>query len=68
MLVTYAFDVLGMHRAELDVHATNARAIASYRKVGFTVEGTRREAHFKDGTFINVIQMGLLDREWRERA
>ena len=32
------------------------------------IEGTKREAHFKDGTFIDIVQMGLLEREWRERA
>jgi len=65
LLIEYCFDVLNMHKVELETFATNARAMSSYRKCGFKEEGKRREAHFNNGQYIDVVQFGLLDREWR---
>jgi UDP-4-amino-4,6-dideoxy-N-acetyl-beta-L-altrosamine N-acetyltransferase len=64
LLLNYAFWELGLHRVELDVFEDNARAIKSYEKVGFKVEGVSRDCYFKDGKFINAITMSILDSEW----
>jgi RimJ/RimL family protein N-acetyltransferase len=47
----------GFKRIQLEVFATNARAIALYRKVGFADEGVRRHALCIDGVFIDEILM-----------
>jgi RimJ/RimL family protein N-acetyltransferase len=47
-------------RVELDVLATNRRAISLYLKHGFVVEGCRRQAYFKAGVFVDGYVMGLL--------
>ncbi len=65
LLIEYCFDVLNMHRVELETFATNERAMHSYLKCGFKEEGKRREAHFTNGQYVDVVQFGLLDREWR---
>ena len=65
MMLDHAFTTLGIHRVGLSVFAFNERAIRSYRKVGFVVEGRAREAIWREGRFHDEIQMSILDDEWR---
>jgi RimJ/RimL family protein N-acetyltransferase len=48
----------------LSVFAFNERAIRSYEKAGFRVEGRLREAISRDGRYWDEIQMGVLRDEW----
>ena len=50
----------GATRIELEVFATNARAIALYRKFGFVEEGRKRQARCLDGNYDDSIPMALL--------
>jgi RimJ/RimL family protein N-acetyltransferase len=65
LMLGHAFGNLGLHRVSLAVFAFNERAIRSYRKVGFVVEGRAREAIFRDGRFWDEISMSILEPEWR---
>ena len=49
-----------LQRVELTVRENNINAIALYKKVGFEIEGVQREAILVDGTYENLILMGLL--------
>ena len=62
--VEYCFKTLGMHRIELDVEESNARAIHVYEKLGFVREGTRRKSIWRGGQWLDVVEMGLLEEEW----
>ena len=64
VLVNYGFNMLNLNRISLKVFSFNKRAIRSYEKVGFTVEGTLREEIYKDGKYVDVLVMGLLRNEW----
>lgn len=68
LLVDYAFSHLPLHRIDLEVYAFNPRAQRVYEKAGFVVEGRRREALEYDGERVDAIIMGLLRRDWEERA
>lgn len=63
LMLTYAFDELGLHRVELEVFAFNPRAIHVYEKLGFRREGVRREALRQDGAWHDAITMGMLEGE-----
>ena len=65
LMVDHAFESLGLHRVALTVFAFNERAIRSYRKVGFVVEGSAREAIWRDGRWWDEIHMSVLEPEWR---
>jgi RimJ/RimL family protein N-acetyltransferase len=67
LMLDHAFRVLGLHRVGLAVFEFNERAIRSYRKVGFVVEGRAREAIWRDGRWWDEIQMSLLAAEWAGR-
>lgn len=47
-------------RIELSVFERNSTAIHLYEKFGFDVEGKRRRAVFRDGTYLDTLLMALL--------
>lgn len=64
-VVDYGFTELNLHRIELDVLATNARAIHIYEALGFAREGVLRDAQFRGGAYVDLVLMSVLDGEWR---
>jgi len=65
VLCRFGFDMMNLHRIQLEVFSENARAIRVYEKIGFRVEGVRREAFYKYGRYLDVMVMGLLEGELR---
>jgi len=65
LIIDYAFNVVGVHRIELEVYDFNPRARHVYEKVGFVHEGTKRDALRWDGEWIDCHCMALLDRDWK---
>ncbi|KQU86027.1 GNAT family N-acetyltransferase [Ensifer sp. Root31] len=64
LVLAHAFGALGLHRVSLRVLAFNERAIASYRKCGFSVEGRERETALIDDAWHDDIMMGILAHEF----
>lgn len=62
-LCRYAFRFMNLQRIELNVFATNPRAVRAYEKVGFRTEGTRRRSTFVGGRHVDSYLMGLLAEE-----
>lgn len=61
LLVDHLLGERGMHRIRLHVAATNDRAIASYRKAGFKVEGIEHDGvRGADGGWADMAVMGLV--------
>ena len=60
----YGFSELNLHRIQLEVSASNERAIQSYRKAGFREEGRRRQAFFRNGHWQDQVQMAILAEEF----
>lgn len=50
----------GMHRLELEVMTHNQRGIALYQRMGFQVEGVKRDDLFVDGGYIDQYMMAKL--------
>ena len=67
ILLRYAFEELNLHRLSLGVFEYNPRAIRSYEKVGFIVEGSARQFLNRDGQRYDMIFMGILREEWERR-
>lgn len=64
VLLRYAFDELNLYRISLSVLEGNGRAMRSYEKCGFKLEGRERQAWAYDGRRWDEIYMGLLRGEW----
>ena len=66
-LLRWGFREFNLHRVELAVDPLNARATHVYEKMGFTVEGRRRESHYGDGYYSDEVIMGILARDFEQR-
>lgn len=64
LILEYGFKILNLHSIQLSIHADNPAGIACFKKAGFRESGRRHEWIFKDGKYIDVIYMGILDREF----
>ena len=67
LMLAHAFSRLALHRVGLSVFEFNTRAIRSYEKCGFVVDGRARQAIFRDGRFWDEIHMSILLDEWEAR-
>jgi diamine N-acetyltransferase len=66
-ILRLVFDEIGAHRFFLDVVEDNFRARHLYKSFGFTEEGILREATQRDGQWLSLVLMSLLDHEYRAR-
>jgi RimJ/RimL family protein N-acetyltransferase len=62
-----AFERWKAHRLWLDVMEHNARARHLYLSEGFTVEGVLRECLRRDGRYVSLLLMSILEDEYRAR-
>jgi RimJ/RimL family protein N-acetyltransferase len=67
LLLKHGFETLNLNRIFLRVYADNIRAVRSYEKAGFILEGRQREAVYKHGKYEDVLFMSVLRSEWASR-
>ena len=67
ILLRFAFAELNLHRVSLSAYAYNPRAIRSYEKAGFSIEGRLRQVVHRDGQRADEVFMGVLRDEWERR-
>lgn len=65
MMVDYAFGTLNLNRIQLHVSIENEAAVHAYKKAGFRVEGTLRQAMFHNNHYSDFYVMGILKEDWR---
>jgi len=65
LLLSHAFDELGLHRIEASAFASNDASRRVLEKLRFSEEGTARKEAFINGEWIDKIRYGLLEKEWR---
>lgn len=59
------FEDLKLHRICLGVYDFNIAAISCYKKAGMVVEGTNRDCLQFKGNWWSLIEMSMLEGEWR---
>jgi RimJ/RimL family protein N-acetyltransferase len=64
LALDFAFHELNLNRVQLTVFSYNTRAIALYEKLGFTREGTFRQALLRQGQWYDMHLYGILAHEW----
>ena len=55
---------LRLHRITTFVHSGNQASLNMVRRLGFREEGRMRESCFFEGSYHDVLVVGLLAREW----
>ncbi len=67
LIIQYGFMELGLRRISLGLNSYNERALRTYQKVGFQLEGRVRQDVVKDGKRYDGLFMGILRDEWETR-
>jgi len=62
----FLFKEYNLHKISLEVLATNTRAFNLYKRLGFIVEGTKRQEVLKGTTFVDSIIMSILKDEFKK--
>lgn len=53
-MIAYAFGSLGLHRIGAEVDLDNHRSVRLLEKLGFCLEGIRRDCELKEGEFLSL--------------
>jgi [ribosomal protein S5]-alanine N-acetyltransferase len=67
LLVTFAFDTVGVHRLEARAAVRNGRGNGALRKVGAVQEGLLRKSFQKDGEYLDQALWTILDEDWQAK-
>ena len=68
LCIEYAFHRLDLRKISLGVLANHDRAIRLYERLGFVIEGRRRQEHLFEGTFVDSLMMSVLQAEFNAAA
>jgi len=63
LMVDYAFGKLNLHKLTAGSYSLNQGSVKAFQKVGFEIEGVRKELFYCDGGYVDHILMGMLKRE-----
>jgi RimJ/RimL family protein N-acetyltransferase len=65
-ILNWGFRMANMHRIALECFEWNEGAAKLYKKLGFTLEGRKREFLWFDGRWYDKLEFSILEDEWRE--
>ena len=65
VLCHYGFVLLGLHRIQVDTLMENQAMIKAAERIGFTLDGTNREAVWVAGEFLDEAILGMLVTDWK---
>lgn len=63
----WAFRHANLHRVGIEAFAWNEGAWKLYQRLGFVMEGRKRESVWADGRWEDEVSLGMLVGEWWER-
>lgn len=64
MLIDFSFRVMNLYRLEAEIVEGNEASLRLIEKLGFTREGTLRQAKYLNGRFFDIYVYGLVRPEW----
>ena len=65
LITDYAFNTVNLNRLQLHVSVENKRAVKAYKRQGFIIEGTLRQAMYYKGRYIDFHLMALLKEDYQ---
>lgn len=60
LVIAHGFETLNLHRIYCGTSAANTPMQKLAASLGFVEEGIRKEALYKDGSFVDIIEYGML--------
>ena len=67
MLVSFAFEKVGVHRLEARAAVRNGRGNGALRKIGAVQEGLLRKSFVKDGEYLDQTLWTILGEDWHAK-
>lgn len=67
MFIQYGMEELGLHKISLEVYSFNPRAERVYQKVGFKLEGIKREDFLYNQEYIDTKIYGMLQADYLDK-
>jgi len=64
LMVTFAFETVGVHRLEARAAVRNGRGNGALRKVGAVQEGLLRKSFLRNGEYLDQVLWTILDEDW----
>ena len=64
LVLKYSFDILNLNRVQLHVAVNNLHGVKIYKKLGFVIEGTLREAMYHNNEYVDFFVMGILRKDY----
>ena len=64
LMMNYGFRILNLHRLYCGCASKNLGMKRIAQKSGMKPEGRRRDAFFKDGTYDDILEFGILETEY----
>ena len=63
-LMKYAFEELRLNRMDTTIIEYNTPSQGLYRKCGWTFEGTKKKAYYREGKHFDMLMVGITDDEY----
>jgi len=64
LLLEHGFMRLNLHRIACGTLSSNTAMIRLAGKFGMVKEGVRRDAVYKEGSYVDIVEFGLLKTDW----
>ena len=64
-MIDHLVDITGVHRIEASTHPDNVASNRVLERLGFTLEGVKRESYWVEDIVTDDAIWGLLARDWR---
>lgn len=68
LMVTFAFDSVGVHRLEARAAVRNGRGNGALRKIGAIQEGLLRKSFYRNGEYLDQALWTILDEDWQMKS
>ncbi|MBI3011135.1 MAG: GNAT family N-acetyltransferase [Candidatus Omnitrophica bacterium] len=68
LVLAHAFRDLGVRKVVAGVVVDNVRSLQALKKVGFRVEGVLRQEWFVNGTYKDIVRLGLFSHEFEPKS
>ena len=67
VFIKFLFEDCGMNKVSLEVLSYNVRARKLYEKLGFVLEGIKRQEVWRDGRYLDSFMFSMLKSEFAAR-
>ena len=64
-ITAYGFSVLNLHKICATMMEGNEKSLKCALASGYEVEGRQKKQHFKNGTYLDLIHVGVLRENWK---